>query len=294
MNPLVSIIMNCKNGEKFLKESLDSVISQTYKNWELIFWDNISTDDSKNLFQSYKHKRFKYFLSNKLTNLSTARNLAISKSKGELITFLDVDDMWSQNKLEEQVNFYNKYKYDLIYSNYYVLNQNNMKKVIYKKKYLPSGKITNYLLKDYNVGILTIMISSKVMKLYNFDERYSIIGDFDLVLRVSKEFNIGYINKILATYRKHLLNNSIINYDKQINELNEWYQYNKLNLCYTKYSNFIKFVDKINYLNFLSYYNENEYSKMFNIFLKQIGIFYKIKMVAFLFLPKMIINFFRK
>ena len=134
MNPLVSIIMNCKNGEKFLKESLDSVISQTYKNWELIFWDNISTDDSKNLFQSYKHKRFKYFLSNKLTNLSTARNLAISKSKGELITFLDVDDMWSQNKLEEQVNFYNKYKYDLIYSNYYVLNQNNMKKVIYKKK----------------------------------------------------------------------------------------------------------------------------------------------------------------
>ena len=294
MLPKVSIIMNCFNGSKFLIDSIDSVINQNYKNWELIFWDNISTDNSKNLFLSYKDKRFKYFLSNKFTNLSTARNLAISKSKGELITFLDVDDMWSQNKLEEQVNFYNKYKYDLIYSNFYVLNQNKKKKVIYSKKNLPSGRITNYLLKNYNIGLLTIMISSKVMKLYNFDERYQIIGDFDLVLRVSKKFNIAYINKTLAIYRKHLLNDSVINYDKQINELNEWYQYNKSNLCYVEYNNFIQLVNKINYMNFLRYYNEKKYSKMLNMFIKQRGVSYKIKMVAFLFLPKIIINYFRK
>ena len=61
-NPLISIIMNCYNGEKYLQESLDSVINQTYKNWELIFWDNQSKDKSSEIFKSYKDKRLKYFL----------------------------------------------------------------------------------------------------------------------------------------------------------------------------------------------------------------------------------------
>ena len=62
-NPLISILMNCYNGEKFLFDSINSVISQTYENWELVFWDNRSTDNSKKIFKSYKDKRLKYFLS---------------------------------------------------------------------------------------------------------------------------------------------------------------------------------------------------------------------------------------
>ena len=60
-HPLVSIIMNCHNGEKYLKKSLQSIKNQEYKNWELIFWDNKSSDKSKKIFSQFKDKRFKYF-----------------------------------------------------------------------------------------------------------------------------------------------------------------------------------------------------------------------------------------
>ncbi|SVC54039.1 uncharacterized protein METZ01_LOCUS306893, partial [marine metagenome] len=86
--------MNCYNGEKYLREALDSIIDQTYKNWELIFWDNQSTDNSANIVLSYNDHRIKYFLSKKSSLLYDARNLAIEKTQGEYLAFLDVDDFW--------------------------------------------------------------------------------------------------------------------------------------------------------------------------------------------------------
>ena len=85
-NPLVSIIMNCFNGERYLKDSIDSIINQTYKNWELIFWDNRSEDESAKIFKSYNDKRLKYFMADEHTSLYKARNLAIKESTGELIS----------------------------------------------------------------------------------------------------------------------------------------------------------------------------------------------------------------
>ena len=82
-NQKVSIIINCYNGEKYLNLAIESVLNQTYKNWEIIFWDNQSTDDSKFILKSYKDKRIKYFYAKKFTNLHIARNLAISKAKRE-------------------------------------------------------------------------------------------------------------------------------------------------------------------------------------------------------------------
>ncbi len=77
--PLISVIMNCYNGEKFLREALDSVLTQTYTNWELIFWDNQSTDKSKDILLSYNDSRLKYFYATQHTNLGKARNLAMKK-----------------------------------------------------------------------------------------------------------------------------------------------------------------------------------------------------------------------
>ena len=89
--PLVSIIMNCFNGELFLKDSIESVINQTYENWELIFWDNRSKDKSAEIFKSYKDKRLKYFYADEHVSLYKARNLAIDQSKGDIISFIDTD-----------------------------------------------------------------------------------------------------------------------------------------------------------------------------------------------------------
>ena len=79
--PLISVIMNCYNGQEFLKHSIESVISQTYKNWELIFWDNKSTDNSSKILKKYKDKRIKYFYAKKKTTLYRSKKLSYKKIK---------------------------------------------------------------------------------------------------------------------------------------------------------------------------------------------------------------------
>ena len=100
----VSVIMNVHNGEEFITEAIYSVINQTYQNWELIVWDNYSTDNTYKIVKSFKDKRIIYFKSDVFDKLYTARNKAIDVSNGDLITFLDADDIWLPNKLEEQSN----------------------------------------------------------------------------------------------------------------------------------------------------------------------------------------------
>ena len=95
--------MNCYNGEQFLKDAIYSVFAQTYQNWELIFWDNQSTDKSKEIIQKFKNAKIKYFYSEEHTNLGEARAEAINRASGDLIAFLDVDDLWEPEKLSKQI-----------------------------------------------------------------------------------------------------------------------------------------------------------------------------------------------
>ena len=124
MDKLVSIIVNCFNGSKYLQECLQSIKNQKYKNYELIFWDNCSTDNSKKIFFKYKHKRFKYYKSKKKTNLSKARNLAIRKSSGKWLAFIDCDDIWYPNKLSEFAKFFDNENIGVLFSDYYILKKN--------------------------------------------------------------------------------------------------------------------------------------------------------------------------
>ena len=120
--PLVSIIVNCFNGEKYLSEAINSILSQTYNNWEVIFWDNKSTDRSSYIFKRYKDNRLRYYLSEKHSNLSQARVCAIEKSKGDLISFLDVDDYWDENFLKEQVSLFNDINVKFSCSNFFIVD----------------------------------------------------------------------------------------------------------------------------------------------------------------------------
>ena len=97
---LVSILMNCYNGEKYLEEAINSVLNQTYKNWELIFWNNRSNDSSEKIINKIKDSRIKYFLSEIHTSQYEARNKGLEKCSGEFIAFLDVDDYWHPENLK--------------------------------------------------------------------------------------------------------------------------------------------------------------------------------------------------
>ena len=133
--PLVSIIMNCHNGELFLEKSLNSIFLQTYKNWELIFWDNKSKDNSKKILNKFKDNRIKYYYSNKYNSLYKSRNLAIKKARGKYITFLDTDDLWHKEKIKKQINYVIKNNIKVCCTNFYVLNEKKRReKKIYTRK----------------------------------------------------------------------------------------------------------------------------------------------------------------
>ena len=120
--PLVSIVMNCYNGEKYLRQAIDSIFNQTYQNWEIIFWDNQSNDKSSEIYKSYKDSRLKYFCSKKHSLLCEARNYAIEKANGEFIAFLDVDDWWMECKLKKQIELFVDQKIGFVCGNYFIVN----------------------------------------------------------------------------------------------------------------------------------------------------------------------------
>ncbi len=224
----VSVIMNVHNGDEFISEAILSVVKQTYQNWELIVWDNNSTDKTFENVSKFKDKRISYFKSNMFDKLYAARNKAIRNTRGDLITFLDSDDIWLPNKLERQVKTMSNKKFDFCYSNFFQID-NNSKKIFPSKAYystLPSGKIYNNLLRKYRVGILTLCLRKNSLKKYNisFDPSYSIIGDMVFVLELSK---LGYCDasqECLACYRTHQGNLSKKKVLMQVLEMRKWFK----------------------------------------------------------------------
>ena len=222
--------MNCYNGEKYLKKSILSILDQKYQNWELIFWDNQSKDNSKKILHSFKRdKRIKYYYAKSFSKLYKARNLAIKKAKGKYICFLDTDDLWKKNFLNTFMNLVKLDDPDIICSKFDIYNQKKKIKKINNIKKNPKILSTQFLLNNYVIGIIATVIKKKIFVKYNFNNKYDIIGDFDLLLRLSKKYKIYYINNSLATYRYHGKNLSITRIDLYIDEIKSWLQFNKKN-----------------------------------------------------------------
>tara|TARA_S200000501_G_scaffold378470_1_gene441238 strand:- start:1784 stop:2614 length:831 start_codon:yes stop_codon:yes gene_type:complete len=238
-SPLVSVIMNCHNGQKFLKEAVVSIVNQTYEKFELIFFNNFSSDQSENIVKSFNDKRIKYFNSESYLNLYQARNEALKYSKGEYVTFLDTDDLWENNKIEKQLEFFKRNKNaKILYTNYYLFTSSKTDKKIFFKNQKSSGKITQELLNSYSVGIITTMVKKSVFDKYNFKNNYTIIGDFDFYLNCSLEYPIHYLDLPLAYYRWHGDNLSNKRVDVYYKELNEWHESNKKKLLSLGFSLF--------------------------------------------------------
>ena len=287
--PLISIIMNCYNGEDFLHESIKSILNQTYRNWELIFWDNQSKDKSSEIFKSYKDERLKYFLANKHTSLYKARNLAIEKSKGDYIAFLDTDDLWEKDKLELQMNLFNNPEVGVVYTNAWIIKKNIKNKKIHEKRKLPQGYIYDNLTKHYNIGIVTTIIRKKYYEKLNnkFDERFSIIGDFDLFLRLSKICKFESIQKPVASYRLHGKNLSILNKELEIEESELWLNENKSNLEEVQINNIKR---KVYYQKFINCKIDGQYKECIKILFNSNINLFNIKNLIVFFTPIFILK----
>lgn len=155
--PLVSILMNCYNGEQYLKEAVDSVLDQTYRNWELVFWDNQSTDRTAEIFKNYDDPRLKYFRAPEHTDLGGARARAWPHLSGEFVAVLDADDLWLPQKLERQVPLFDDPDVGLVISNTLFFNDRRAVP-LYRTTYPPTGWVTDRLLEDYFVSLETLVV----------------------------------------------------------------------------------------------------------------------------------------
>lgn len=235
--PLVSIIMNCYNCNEYLKQSINSALSQTYNNIEIIFWDNQSIDASAKIIKSYNDDRIRYFYSNSHVSLGKARNLAIKEACGEYIAFLDCDDLWSKDKIK--LSFIELYKapknqtISLVYSKSFIINENN--RLIRKNEKLLSGNIHDTLLVDGNFIVFSsVMVRRDLLIKYGgIDENLNYCEDLSMLLKVSKNnYAIG-VDEYLTSYRVHEKNSTKVrefeNNLEVVNFLNLYIEDNSIN-----------------------------------------------------------------
>lgn len=156
---LVSIIMPSWNTGGFIAESIQSVIDQTYQNWELLIVDDCSTDNTDEVVASFEDDRIKYFRNEKNSGAALSRNRAMREARGEWIAFLDSDDLWIPEKLEKQIKFMKENGYTLSYTEYEKIDEESKTLNIHVSgpEKVNKRKIYNY---DY-IGQLTMMYSAK-------------------------------------------------------------------------------------------------------------------------------------
>ena len=203
----VAVIIPCYNSSKYIRKTLDSVLNQNYKDLEIVAIDDGSKDETKKILESYVPKiRVLSHPSNANLGQAASSNLGIIETKSDLIAFLDSDDIWYPNKIEEQVKIFQKYSdVGLVYTNGYVIDESD--KILYKL--LPDdfqeenihGEI---LLKCYIKTPSTVMVKREELKKIGLFKPYLRNGqDHDMWIRMSEITKFYYIPNILAVYRKH-------------------------------------------------------------------------------------------
>ncbi len=226
---LVSVIMPCHNGERFISDSIDSVISQTYQNWELLVIDDNSTDNSVNIIQDKMKSdcRIKMFRNDhSVGNPAKPRNIGIENAQGRFIAFLDCDDIWLPNKLEMQLSLFDD-NTSVIYSYYEKMDDagRTSDRIIYS----PSKTNFKEMLKSNVIGNLTgIYDTAKVGKVFQENVHHE---DYLMWLEILKK---GYAAKcceqVLAYYR---VSNHSLSSSKLKNLSWQWNIYRKeLNLSF--------------------------------------------------------------
>ena len=202
--PMVSVIMNCFNGERYLPEAIDSVYAQTCGDWEIVFWDNASTDDSAEIARNYD-ERVRYHRSGATASLGNARNQAISVARGEFIAFLDCDDLWLPDKLEQQLMLFARPRVGLVFSDVTCFNDRGYAKSKYGRNRPPEGNVFEALLSTNYLCMSSVVVRAEVFRDgdLRFDPSFSAIEDRDLFVRIAREWELAYVPLALCKYRMH-------------------------------------------------------------------------------------------
>lgn len=200
MAELVSIIMPSYNTAKYIAETVQSVLAQTYQDWELIIVDDCSTDDTDEVIKPFLcDSRIRYFKNEKNSGAAVSRNRALREAKGKWIAFLDSDDLWLPEKLEKQIAFMEENGYHFSYTDYMEIDEAskpNGKKVTGPKRITRAGMF-NYCWP----GCLTVMYDAETVGLIQIADIKK-NNDYAMWLKACKKADCYLLGESLAKYRK--------------------------------------------------------------------------------------------
>ncbi len=201
--PLVSVIINCFNSQEYLKECVESVLDQTYTQFEIIFIDNQSTDDTFKIIKSYEDSRIIYFKTPNFMTLGGARNIGLNNAKGVFISFLDSDDIWDKNKLLYSLPAINN-DIEMVYSDVIYFNKTYSFN-LYGRRIPYQGNCFEKLIEDYNLCLSSCIFTKNIISKnkIKFNEKLKVCEDFDFFLKITLKTKIAYLNKKLVKYRIH-------------------------------------------------------------------------------------------
>ncbi len=200
MNDLVSIIMPSFNTEKYIGESIKSVLNQTYTNWELLIVDDCSTDDSENVIKKFlSDRRIKYFRLEKNSGAAYCRNMALRKARGRWIAFLDSDDLWISRKLEKQIQFMEENDYSFTCTDYRIqLNGQWLPYIYTSPDIITKRKLYNYCY----FSTITVMYDQKKVGLVQI-KNIRKNNDYALWLKVIEQAECYRMPECMSLYIKH-------------------------------------------------------------------------------------------
>ncbi|HII4433463.1 glycosyltransferase family 2 protein [Clostridium perfringens] len=212
MNPLVSVVMSVYNGEKYLNESIESILNQTYKNFEFIIINDGSTDKSLKIIENYSIKDKRIILIDNIVNkgLIYSLNKGIEKSKGKYIVRMDADDISLENRIKEQVKFMEENKEIALSGTAQTIFLDGAKILRKKMSVLTKhDSIKSNSMFDCSFVHPSIIMRSSIIKKENFryKEKYKYAEDFGLWSEIIPKYKVANINKQLIKYR--LVKNSI-------------------------------------------------------------------------------------
>lgn len=211
----VSVVLTCYNGSRWINEAIESVLAQTYEDFELVIIDDGSADNSKEIAAAHLSDERVRYIYQENRGFSAALNRGIKESSGGLIGFIGQDDLWMPNKLELQVKYLSEHrKVDLVYSGYYSIDsEGRTLDLTDVKKPNPSLKndVVKQLFLNNFIGFETALVKRKCFdEVGFFDEHLLGLSDHDMWLRIAGSHNIGYLDLHLVKKREHEFRLSIV------------------------------------------------------------------------------------
>jgi len=198
---LISVIIPAYNAAKHIKETLQSVLSQTYPNIEILVIDDGSTDNTKQIVKSFGAKVRYYYQEN--SGPSAARNKGVKEAKGKYIAFIDSDDLWCKTALEKMMVSLKENHSDLVFSNALISYENGSEEIFWVEKPSNQNIFSNLIFENFL--LMNCLVNKEIFKRVGpFDETLKKVEDFDFWLKAAKAgCKFSFINEPLFIYKKH-------------------------------------------------------------------------------------------